>query len=171
MMKFNSWRLALAGVTLAALTACGGSSSHGGGGGGGGGGDVATFSDKTLTGKITGTEWTFVSGVARPSFEDASKISIQLWNEQVDDPCNGFSFGSQKQVIGSLPKSAGVVTMSPTKNVTLYDQNGNKNIVLTNGAYELTEIAADHITGRLVGSFDGDNALNGTFTIPLCAAE
>lgn len=156
---------ALAGLVL--LGACGGSSR----GTGGGGGQYAVFADAMLSGKISGQAWTFVSGQARPSYKGDNYISIELWDVKSDTPC-GFTMGSDRSVIGSLKKSVGLVELSPTENFTLFDSDGNKNTVITEGAYEITEITADHVAGRLRGSFkDDNNGVNGTFVVPMCPAR
>ena len=130
-----------------------------------------TFKSQTLQGKISGADWIFETGSAEESFFDSEKISIELTDQSFASPCDEFSFGGNV-ILFSVDNAVGVYTvcfnLDATENQTFTLYDGSTNNIITNGGIEITSISASSVSGKLTGSIDDQNFVDGTFTVPFC---
>lgn len=130
------------------------------------------ISEQTLTGTINGKSFTFVSGSFEEDSFDPTKISVTLYNVTLADVCNpGISTGKVK-VFFSIPESVGEINLSwgesNSQTVTMYDSDGNQNIIATEGKINIISISNTTLEGGLVtASFEGSQ-VNGKFTLTRC---
>ena len=129
-------------------------------------GNSSSISDSTLAGEVGGRSWTFISGRAKPSAWDDGSYSLAFWDEDVVDPCDSFSTGSEAQLLGSFDLEEGTQQLSNTKNIN-FSVNSDNNIT-TNGRMVITEIAGDKVYGKMIATFDNANYVNGSFELTLC---
>src|SRR5690606_24511833 len=92
-----------------------------------------------------------------------------------EDVCNGFVLRGEDNltVIFDAEPKVGKHSLGMTDNVTLYDgtDNGNLNIIATDGYYELISVTATEISGVIVAKHDGDSTVTGTFTATRCCLD
>ena len=151
-------------VTLAALsigcevkTEVESDSSFGGG---------TSINDSTLSGEVAGRSWTFISGRAKPSVWDDGSYSLAFWDEDIENPCDSFSSGSEAQLLGSFNLEQGSQELSNTNNIN-FSANSQNNIT-TEGRFVITEITEDMVYGKMIATFDNENYVNGIFELTLC---
>lgn len=153
------------------LFACGKSESNGSDSGDRNGG--YQVKDQVAQGSIGGQTWSFRSGRAKPDPFKSGSLAFDLWDIEVSDPCNDFTFPN-RSILFSLPAASGDYPMSLERTFTFYsnDNGANRNFVATSGQINLliapTGIGVTRIDGEIVGSFDSANNVNGRFSVPLC---
>lgn len=133
-----------------------------------------TFIDQNLQGKIGGNAWTFVAGNAEDSYFTEGNLSIDLYPSELDTPC-GFIWDVD-YVMFEIPKEVGIyelyfdLSSFDGYTVTLFETEGTMNNIATEGAVEIISIdeTSGTITGRMDVRADGDNQVNGNFTITYC---
>ena len=141
-----------------------------------------TFIDQDLKGVFSGSDWTFVSGLAKDGFSDNTVWAVNLYNiEPKDgDPLGWMPyFGlDSKKIMFDIPKELGLKTLntdltgnSENYTVTFYDSETNKNYITGNGAVEVTEIdiVNNTVSGRMDVWYSGDSDnfhVTGNFTVP-----
>ncbi len=151
------------GLTILVCTGCFGDSGGGG----------YSFTDQDAQGEIAGTVWTYVSGLAEESLSDNTKVSIDLYgiDPAGGDPCGLLAFtGANEVILFSVPAQVGVYEISSSQTATIYDGSSNK-IVTSGGAIEITSIDTmtnNEVTGKVDLDFDGNNYVNGNFTVDYC---
>jgi len=151
-------------LTLAALTACEvklkPSSDN-----------VDAFSETTLAGKIAGGDWVFVSGRAKPSHSTSGNYYFDFWNVHQDQPCQTFGADVDRKVLGSLPLVPGIYTIGSEASMTfsILSEGSTSVLVITSGKIQIDEVTETEVRGKLLAEFDGDNRINGLFTINLCS--
>lgn len=120
-----------------------------------------------LNGKIKGKAWSMVSGRARPSQFAPGKLELSFWDQQESAPCDFFTRGSDRQVIGTLPKKVAAYNLGPQTNLTIFFPV-NQNLVVTVGKVAITKIENNLVHGSMSIKFDNNNLVSGTFAVPLC---
>jgi hypothetical protein len=155
--------LVLCGLGLALLSpaACGSSSD----GGGGGGGSISTG---TLTGKIGGTAWTFMSGQTTAALSDANGWWVELYEVPIDSPCTSSPSASTRSLLLTLPKTVGAHALSLQLNETFYIAATSDNLAATSGTIQLISNDATTIHGAAKFQFNADNTVDGQFTANIC---
>ena len=132
-----------------------------------------SFKNQTLQGKINGVEWTFVAGNCDDSYADDT-YSADLYPAALEDPCD-WAFENDR-ILMSIPTIVGLKELSfdfhdfeNSYTVTLYATEGSLNTVATKGAVEVLSLTDSTLTGRMDVYADGDNYVNGNFTIQICS--
>ncbi len=148
-------RLALAVVLLAAC--------------GPGGGSSWSVTDQPLAGVIDGAAWTFAAGDTDAFLSDEEGYFASLYGE--DFEACGFSSPEPPFLLLSIPTEPGEYSFSLSGwNSTIVPAPGENLIVLTGGVI-VDEITDTTISGGIYARFDGDNELDGNFTVTICADE
>lgn len=131
-------------------------------------GGSMTIEETPLAGKIGGADWTFVAGHTSAFLsEGEDSFFTSMYPEQFT-AC-GFSEPGGDHIIVGIPKEVGEYPMSLSRNMTFVV--GEENLIGINGKIRVDEVTADKVKGGLVGSFDGDNQVSGTFEVTICADE
>ena len=164
-MSERKWMMmVMVGVLSMAAVACGedeeeGSASY-------------TISDQALQGQINGASWTAMSGSARVSSFDENELSIEIYGEQIDDPCGFGVEPTLPFLLTSMPKETGERELSfslsggDSQTVTFVTPPSD-NLIITEGKIRLDAIGDDSVSGGFAGG-QGDDTLNGTFEVTLC---
>jgi hypothetical protein len=128
-------------------------------------GVTTTFLDQTLQGKIEGVDWTMASGKAFGDSFDNTIDNLRMYNESSSDICTDFIIG-ETLVLLYLPKGTGTYQLSNSRTITL--ASNSNNYVATSGIIEITSADSSQVVGKIAACFDGDNYVNGSFTLTYC---
>ena len=130
-------------------------------------GSSFSFIEQNLQVKIGGSNWEHQSGRSRADFFENFHNDLR---ETADSNICSASNSAQGNFIlfGGEP-TIGLYELGSSKTVT-FVVGGNNNLVATEGAYEiLTVDTVDNmVTGRMDITYDGDNSVNGNFSITYC---
>lgn len=133
-----------------------------------------TYRAEPAVGMINGGSWLFLSGTAKPHYNDASRMSLSLHNEAFTDQCSGFSYG-KANVLTSVPAVVGETILGQMPNMetvtmSYTDENGGgANLIATEGRIAITEITDQEVSGFIMARYDGVNYINGAFKLKVCA--
>lgn len=133
-----------------------------------------SFKNQDLSGKIGNTEWTYTDGYAEIyGTGDDSQISVDLFQQAEGEGCSAFPIGNE--VFFSMPNKVGVYKLKldldnfeSSKIVTLYEEEGSVNNLASTGAVEITSISDTQVTGKIDARLDGENFVNGNFSVSIC---
>lgn len=133
----------------------------------------AGFETQTATGEFMDSTFTFVAGKAKEDPFDSTKFRITLYGETpTGDVCDNFNFDlPAKSIIMVLPKATGLYALGSGTAVTFNHALPNQTnaAVATCGSVEIVSINATTLVGRIdANARDGENVLNGDFTVQLC---
>ena len=122
----------------------------------------------TLSGKINGTSWKFVSGQTDSFLSDDKGFFTTLYGEKVDS-C-GIATGAMDIVLLDVPKTVGDYDFGLTQNATL--AHGSDNKVAVTGLLTVEKITDTTVEAGLYAIVDDDpdNEVSGHFTDTICAA-
>lgn len=132
------------------------------------------FKDQIAQGAINDTDWTMMSGYASISNDN---LSINLFGEKFDDPCNVFSdrgtyvFFTTNNEVKLRELKFDLDDAANSQSVTFYDPDAEyQNSIASRGAIEILSITDTEVTGRIDARFreDGSSAINGNFTVEIC---
>src|SRR5262249_43941460 len=126
-----------------------------------------SFKDQEAQGKIGNESWTYVDGWATAD----QFFVINLTLEEAETGC-AISVAEKDHVAFIADFETKVYplgTGSTVFTVTLTDMQDlqNQHISLE-GAIEITEVTDTQVSGRLDARVDGENFINGNFTVPIC---
>ena len=124
-----------------------------------------SISSVPLAGTVEGQPWTFKAG-ATDSFLSDSKGFFTDFYATAFTACTGQP-PSGSSLIVNLPKQPGTYPMSLSQNMTFTDGMSD-NKIATEGTIRIDTVTATQITGGLHGIYDGNNEVNGTFTVTIC---
>jgi hypothetical protein len=134
-----------------------------------------SFKDQDLSGEIEGDNWTYEDGfVDQGTFDDEEILDISLFLAQDDPACETFSREGD-EVFFFVPNAVGLYKLSfdlgsfDGQVVTLFDDEEFLNVIATEGAIEILTITETEVTGRIDARADGNNHVNGNFTVSFCA--
>jgi len=139
-------------VLLLGATACGGSSYE--------------ISDQVMTGQIGGQSWTFATGETDAFLSDGEDDFFALLYQESFAACQ-TSPAASRYLIVSVPKQPGEYDFGPQLNMTFVIGDAT-NLVATDGTIVVDQVTATTVTGGLHGVFDGDNEVDGQFTLTIC---
>ena len=138
------------------------------GGGGAGDGNSLPISNQTLSGKIGGQPWSFVTGQTDSFLSDASQYFSTLYASAFT-ACQSFATPSDvNYLLVELPTAVGSYGLSISRNATLYDASTSYNWVATRGRIQIDSITATTITGGANITYNADNAVDGQFQVSIC---
>ena len=149
----------IAALLTASLTAACGTDS------GGGSGEVDMT--QPLSGTVGGEAWTFAAGETNAFLSEGEDDFFAEFYSTAYTQC-GFSAPSGNSLIVSIPKAPGEYDMGTSRNMT-FVVGGNQNLISFDGKIIVEEVTPTSVKGGLVGSYDGDNEVNGTFELKICA--
>ena len=124
-----------------------------------------TIGSTPLAGKVEGTAWTFKAGATDSFLSDAKGFFTDFYASSFT-ACTGQP-PSGPSLIVNLPKQPGSYPMSLSQNMTFTDGMSD-NKIATEGTIRIDTVTATQITGGLHGIYDGNNEVNGTFTVTVC---
>ena len=120
----------------------------------------------TMDGEVGGNAWTFIKGRVKASSFSQGKFDFDFWDEDFENECDNFTFGSAKKLIGMLPLSVGTIELNMENNITFFHDNQNN--IATSGRLVIESIENDIVRGKLIAKFDESNYTNGEFELVLC---
>ncbi len=120
-----------------------------------------------LTGAVGGETWTFAAGETNAFHSEGENDYFAELYPAAYTQC-GFSTPSGNHLIVSVPKKTGDFTFGTSRNMTFVVGDSN-NLISFEGRVVVDEVTATTIKGGLVASYDGDNDVNGTFELAICA--
>tara|TARA_R110002096_G_scaffold401386_6_gene598319 strand:+ start:59894 stop:60349 length:456 start_codon:yes stop_codon:yes gene_type:complete len=132
-------------------------------------GDSFEITDQPLQGQVGGASWSFVTGDTNAFLSDEDGYFATLF--AADYETCGFSQAAGNSVILSIPTETGDYDLSLRRNMTFVvddDDDGPQNLVATDGRIVVDEITATTITGGIHARFDGDNEIDGMFSVSVC---
>ena len=118
-----------------------------------------------LAGTVSGQTWSFVAGSTDGFLSDGQDDFFAVLYPMTYTAC-GFSEPSGPHLIVSVPKTVGDFPMSLQRNMTF--TNGSDNKIATDGRIRVDSVTATKVTGGLVGTYDADNEVSGTFELTIC---
>ncbi|MBK9322838.1 MAG: hypothetical protein IPM97_07840 [Bdellovibrionaceae bacterium] len=131
------------------------------------------YRNETASGLIGGTPWTFVSGTAKPVYDDPQRIEIVLNNEAFADPCSGLNFGKVSVMTRTSVKPGETIfgEGNPMQSATFFYQNdqGGINMFVFDGKVKIEAITDTEVVGSFLGKYDSQNYVNGSFKLIRCA--
>ena len=74
--------------------------------------------------------------------------------------------GQEIAIVG-IPKTPGEYEMSLQRNMT-FVVGDSQNLIATKGRIVVDEVTATSVKGGLVGTYDGQNEVNGRFEVTIC---
>ena len=132
------------------------------------------YETTTLSGKISGTAWTFKTGRVTVPTSSTGSYSVSMINDNLSDACSSTYTGT-----ASNPKvnfSRDTLTVGETElgwgtgqgTVTFYD--GSVNYGVSKGKISIDTHTTTAVTGKMYAIFgtDTDQEINGTFTLSRC---
>ncbi|MNJ94895.1 hypothetical protein D3C87_125990 [compost metagenome] len=134
---------------------------------------AADYRSEAAAGMINGAGWVFLSGTARPQYNDSSRLSLSLYNEDFTDPCSGFSYG-RANVLTSVPARVGETVLGEMPDVhtvtfSYVNEDGSGgNMIAYDGRLAITEITAETVSGFIIAEYDRQSFINGSFKLKVC---
>lgn len=130
------------------------------------------YNSQPAQGFINGTNWAFVSGVAKEDTTTQGRMRVTLNNQNFTDPCSFMSVG-QRSIQTNVPAMIGETTFgsgypAATATFVYQDQNGPMNLVATEGSLKVTSVTSSEVLGMIYTRFDEANVVNGTFRLKVC---
>ena len=124
------------------------------------------ISTAPLAGTVYGQPWTFKA--ASTDFflsKDSDTFFVNLYSSAYT-PCKSMDPQGAGLIV-ELPKMPGDYPMSLSRNLTFTDGHaGNK--IATEGRIVVSTVTPTMITGGLHATFDGQNEVDGQFTVTVC---
>lgn len=131
-------------------------------------GESFEISDQPLQGQVGGESWSFVKGDTNAFLSDEDGFFATLFAAEYE-AC-GFSQSTGNSLILTIPTKVGDYDLNLQRNMTFVVDGGNgrENLVATEGRIVIDEISATTITGGIYARFNGDNEIDGAFTVEIC---
>lgn len=125
--------------------------------------------DSNLSGVVAGQSWNFAAGHTSAFLSEGEDDFFATLYPTQFTPC-GFSEPGGPHIIVSIPKTTGEFDMGFGRNMTFVDDSSN-NLVSFDGVIRVDSISATNVRGGLAAGYDGDNEVNGTFDVTICADD
>ena len=126
--------------------------------------DIATT---PLSGKVGGQPWTFQVGETNAFLSDGEDDFFASLYAQSYTACGFGEPSEQPHVLGAVPKVVGDYDLDLSRNFTFVDAAQN-NLVATDGRIVIDSVTDTTVTGGLHTTYNGDNEVNGRFTLTIC---
>jgi hypothetical protein len=132
-------------------------------------GDSFEVSDQPLQGEVGGMAWSFVAGETDSFLSDEDKFFASLYATEFEACAFGRPDGNS--LILSIPTAPGDYELSLQRTMTFVvdEEDGPNNLIATEGLIVVDEITATTITGGVHARFDGDNEVDGNFSVTICS--
>ena len=128
--------------------------------------DRRPISDVNLEGVVGGSTWTFIKGRVKPSKFSPDKHSFDFWDENFQNECDDFTFGGDRNLMGSFTLTTGTINFENMNNLTFF--YNNRNLIATDGRIEIIEITDTHVRGKMIAQYDSQHKVSGNFELILC---
>jgi len=127
-----------------------------------------TITEQNLSGSVGGEAWSFVEGETNAFLSD-DDFFASLYAQDFE-PCGMGSPSGTNSLILSIPKETGEWDLSLSRNMTfvVHTGSGTDNLIGTEGLLRVDSVTADTVTGGIYAEFNGDNEVDGTFTVTIC---
>ena len=131
------------------------------------------YETTTLSGKISGTAWTFKTGRVTVPTSSSGYYSVTMINDNLSNACSSTYTGTSSNPTVSFSRET--LTVGETElafksygTVTFYD--GSTNYIVTKGKISIDTHTTTAVTGKMYAIFgtDTDQEINGTFTLSRC---
>ena len=132
------------------------------------------YETTTLSGKISGTAWTFKTGRAKVPTSSTGSYSVSMVNDNLSNACSSIYTGTSSNPTVNFSRDN--LTVGETElgwgtgygSVTFYD--GSTNYIVTKGKISIDTHTTTAVTGKMYAIFgtDTDQEINGTFTLSRC---
>lgn len=129
-------------------------------------GSSIEIADTPLAGTVAGQPWTFVTGETNAFLSDGEPDFFAEMYAGAFTACSGIAPAGPHLIL-SVPKEPGEYEFGLSLNMTFYADGAN--LIATEGAIRVDAVTATTITGGVHGVFDGDNEVDGVFTLAICA--
>ena len=130
------------------------------------------YETTTLSGKISGTAWTFKTGRATVPTSSTGSYSVSMINDNLSDACSSTYTGtsSNPKVIFSRDNlTVGETELGWGNTVTFYD--GSINYGIITGKIKIDTVTTNEVTGKMYAKSGSNNEINGTFTLSRCCSS
>ena len=128
------------------------------------------ISDQPLAGTVGGTAWTYAEGDTNDFLSQDDDYFATLYPESFDE-CGFGSPSGVNHLILSIPKETGEWDLGLSLNMTFVISDGantSDNLIGTRGTIRVDSVSDTTITGGIYAEFDGDNQIDGTFSVSIC---
>jgi len=131
------------------------------------------YETTTLSGKISGTAWTFKTGRVTVPTSSSGYYSVTMINDNLSNACSSTYTGTSSNPKVSFSREN--LTVGETEiafksygTVTFYD--GSTNYIVTTGKISIDTHTTTAVTGKMYAIYgtDTDLEINGTFTLSRC---
>ena len=134
------------------------------------------YETTTLSGKISGTAWTFYKGQVTVPTSSSGYHWYRWTSDNISDACSSTYTGtsSNPYILDSSDDAPAVGEeelcwgsgCAKTNTVTFYD---GSNIIIYTGKIKIDTVTTTEVTGKMYAKGrDSDNEINGTFTLSRC---
>ena len=133
------------------------------------------YETTTLSGKISGTAWTFYKGQVTVPASSSGYHWYRWTSDNISDACSSTYTGtsSNPYILDSSDDAPAVgeeelcFSSGCSKTVTFYD--GYMNYIIATGKIKIDTVNTTEVTGKMYAKgSDSDNEINGTFTLSRC---
>ena len=127
------------------------------------------YETTTLSGKISGTAWTFDTGnVVVPT--SGSTYWYNMTSDNLSNACSPIYTGTSSIPVilftRSEAPSVGETELGSGNTVTFYD--GSINYGIITGKIKIDNVTTTEVTGKMYAKSGSNNEINGTFTLSRC---
>ena len=135
------------------------------------------YETTTLSGKISGTAWTFYKGQVTVPTSSSGNYYYRLTSDNISNACTSTFTGtsSNPYIIYSRDDATAVgeeelcYTSGCTKTLTFYD--GSTSYIITTGKIKVDTVTTTEVTGKMYAKSSSNNEINGTFTLSRCCVD
>lgn len=135
------------------------------------GGDCSPeYSEGPASGAVFGTAFSDPEGLVNESFFDNEKYEFTFFLETENEGCDMSNAGDGYHISFDLPKEGleGEYNLGGEEGYTVSFVQTGKTIAATCGTIEITSVSDTEVSGQIDVHYDGENNINGQFTLPLC---
>ena len=139
---------------------------------------IPDYATTTLSGKITGTDWTFKTGRVKVPTSSSGSYWYYMTNDNLSNACSSTYTGTSSNPIVFYSRDA-APTVGETElgwgtgqgTVTFYA--GGTNYGISKGKISIDTVTTTAVTGKMYAIFgsDTDLEINGTFTLSRCCTS
>ena len=133
------------------------------------------YETTTLSGKISGTAWTFKTGQALVPESSSGYYWYRWTSDNISNACSSTYTGtsSNPYILAGRDDAPAVGeeelcwASGCSKTLTFYD--GSMNYIIATGKIKIDTVTTTEVTGKMYAKgSDSDNEINGTFTLSRC---
>ena len=135
------------------------------------------YETTTLSGKISGTAWTFYKGQVTVPTSSSGYHWYRWTSDNISDACSSTYTGtsSNPYILDSSDDAPAVgeeelcYTSGCAKTLTFYD--GSTSYIITTGKIKVDTVTTTEVTGKMYAKSSSNNEINGTFTLSRCCVD